>query len=191
MGKLLSFDPKKYSPWQRRTFYCCAFMFLLSVVLATVGVVFVVLAEFFGIKSIDLMPGVVLGGETLVAGIVGIVVALSGIIGAKDPRKITLFFWIVTLYGLLELWDLASKISQGQVNPAAIITLVIVMFLVACAWNVRGQTGYFDNHPHPGDPEQSLRQRFCSFRQQILLVDQPTKKLTSAKPSAAAPNVLA
>ena len=76
MGKLLSFDPKKYSPWQRRTFYCCAFMFVLSVVLATVGVVFVVLAEFFGIKSIDLMPGVVLGGETLVAGIVGIVVAL-------------------------------------------------------------------------------------------------------------------
>ena len=92
MGTLLSFDPKKYSPWQRRTFYCCAFMFVLSVVLATVGVVFVVLAEFFGIKSIDLMPGVVLGGETLVAGIVGIVVALSGIIGAKDPRKITLFF---------------------------------------------------------------------------------------------------
>ena len=41
MGKLLSFDPKKYSPWQRRTFYCCAFMFVLSVVLATVGVVFV------------------------------------------------------------------------------------------------------------------------------------------------------
>lgn len=153
MGKLLSFDPEKYSPWQRRTFYCCAFMFVLSVVLATVGAVFVVLAEFFGIKSIDLMPGVVLGGETLVAGIVGIIVAVSGIIGAKDPRKITLFFWIVTLYGLLELWDLASKISQGQVNPAAIITLVIVMFLVACAWNVRGQTGYFDNHPHPGDPE--------------------------------------
>lgn len=153
VGKLLSFDPKMYSPWQRRTFYCCAFMFVLSVVLATVGVVFVVLAEFFGIKSIDLMPSVVLGGETLVAGIVGIVVALSGIIGAKDPRKITLFFWIVTLYGLLELWDLASKISQGQVNPAAIITLVIAMFLVACAWNVRGQTGYFDNHPHPDDPE--------------------------------------
>lgn len=111
MGKLLSFDPKKYSPWQRRTFYCCAFMFVLSVVLATVGVVFVVLAEFFGIKSIDLMPGVVLGGETLVAGIVGIVVALSGIIGAKDPRKITLFFWIVTLYGLLNfgIWPARSR----------------------------------------------------------------------------------
>lgn len=151
MKRLLSFDVNDYTPWQRRTFYCCAFMFLLSVVLTTVGVVFMVLAECFGIKSVDLVPSVVLGGETLVGGVVGIVVAVSGIIGAKDPRKITVFFWIVTLYGLLELWDLASKISQGQVNPAAIITLAIAMFLVACAWNVRGQTGYFDNHPHPED----------------------------------------
>ena len=87
VGKLLSFDPKKYSPWQRRTFYCCAFMFVLSVVLATVGVVFVVLAEFFGIKSIDLMPGVVLGGETLVAGIVGIVVALLSLIHISEPTR--------------------------------------------------------------------------------------------------------
>lgn len=153
VGKLLSFDASKYSKWQTRMFYCCAFMFVLAVVMATVGAVFVVLAEFFGIKSADLIPGVVLGGETLVAGIVGIAVSISGIIGAKDPRKITLFFWIVTLYGLLELWDLASKISQGQLNPAAVITFIIVMFLVACAWNVRGQTGYFDNHPYPGDPE--------------------------------------
>lgn len=153
MGKLLSLDASDYTPWQRRTFYCCAFMFILALILTVVGIVFVVLAEFFGIKSFDLMPGVVLGGETLVAGIVGIIVAVSGIIGAKNPRKITVFFWIVTLYGLLELWDLASKISQGQVNPAAIVTLVIVLFLVACAWNVRGQTGYFDHHPHPDDPQ--------------------------------------
>ena len=153
MRDLFSYDPSESTPWQRRTFYCCAIMFVLAVVLLTVGIVFVVLAEFFGIKSFDLMPGIVLGGETLVAGLIGIVVAISGIIGALDPKRITVFFWIVTLYGLLELWDLASKISQGQFNPAAIISLVIVLFLVACAWNVRGQTGYFDHHPHPDDPE--------------------------------------
>lgn len=153
MTKLLSFDANDYTKWQARTFYCCLFMFVLSVVLTTVGIIFVVLAEFFGIKSSDLIPGLVLGGETLVAGLIGIAVALSGIIGAKNPRKITLFFWVVTLYGLLEMWDLASKISQGQLNPAAIISLIIVLFLVACAWNVRGQTGYFDKHPHPGDSE--------------------------------------
>jgi hypothetical protein len=153
MTKLLSFDANDYTKWQVRTFYCCLFMFVLSVVLMTVGIIFVVLAEFFGIKSSDLIPGLVLGGETLVAGLIGIAVALSGIIGAKNPRKITLFFWVVTLYGLLEMWDLASKISQSQLNPAAIISLIIVLFLVACAWNVRGQTGYFDKHPHPDDSE--------------------------------------
>lgn len=153
MGKLLSFKPSDYTPWQRRTFYCCLVMFVLSVVSLVLGIVFIVLAECFGIKSFDLIPNVVLGGETLVAGIVGVIVAISGIVGAKDPKKITLFFWIVTLDGLLELWDLASKISQGQVNPVAIVSLVIVLFLVACAWNVRGQTGYFDHHPHPDDPQ--------------------------------------
>ena len=147
MGKLLSFDPKKYSPWQRRTFYCCAFMFVLSVVLATVGVVFVVLAEFFGIKSIDLMPGVVLGGETLVAGIVGIVVALSGIIGAKDPRKITLFFWITLADAVLTAWAMASNLSSGIVDVTGIVSGLFIIALAVCTWQVRGQTGYFDDHP--------------------------------------------
>lgn len=153
MSKLLSFNREIYSPWQRRTFYCCLAMLIIGIIMSVVGAVFIILAEFFGMKSIDMIPGVVLGGETLVAGLIGIVVAISGIIGAKNPRQITFFFWIVTLYGLLEVWDLASKISQGQFNPAAVVTLVIVLFLAACAWNVRGQTGYFDHHPHPYDVE--------------------------------------
>lgn len=153
MKKFFSFDMSNYSPWQRRTFYSCALMFVIAVLLCVVGIVFIVLAEFFGIKSFDLIPSVVLGGETLVAGVVGIAVAISGIIGAKDPSKITVFFWIVTFDGLIALWDLASKISQSQLNPTAVLTLAILLFLVVCAWNVRGQTGYFDNHPHPGDSE--------------------------------------
>lgn len=128
-------------------------MFAIAVLLCVVGIVFIILAEFFGMKSFDLIPSIVLGGETLVAGVVGIAVAISGIIGAKDPRKITLFFWIVSLDGLLALWDLASKISQAQFNPAAVLTLVILLFLMACAWNVRGQTGYFDRHPRPEDEQ--------------------------------------
>ena len=149
--KLLSADMSQFSKWQRLTFYACKVMFVVAILLSLVGIVFVVLAEFFGMKSFDLIPSIVLGGETIVAGAVGIAVAIAGITGAKDPRKITVFFWVVTLDGLLALWDLASKISQGQLNPAAVITLVILLFLVACAWNVRGQTGYFDHHPHPED----------------------------------------
>ncbi|WP_251197599.1 hypothetical protein [Anaerotardibacter muris] len=149
--KLFSADKSSFTKWQRRTYYACVVMFALAVLLCVVGVVFMVLAEFFGMKSFDLIPSIVLGGETLVAGVVGLAVAISGLIGAKDPTKITLFFWIVSLDGLLALWDLASKISQGQLNPAAVLTLAILLFLVACAWNVRGQTGYFDQHPHPED----------------------------------------
>jgi hypothetical protein len=153
VGKLLSFDVRKNSKWQARMFYCCAVMLVMAVLMTLIGATFVVLAECFGITSSDLVPGLVVGGETLVAGFIGIVAALFGIIGAKNPRNITVFFWIVTLYGLIELWDLASKISQGQLNPAAVIAFSIAMVLVVCAWNVRGQTGYFDKHPHPGDPD--------------------------------------
>ena len=149
--KLFKADASQFSKWQRRTYYSCLVMFVIAVLLCVVGIAFVILAEFFGMKSFDLIPSIVLGGETLVAGVVGIAVAVSGLIGAKDPSKITLFFWFVTLDGLLALWDLASKISQSQLNPAAVLSLVILLFLVACAWNVRGQTGYFDRHPHPED----------------------------------------
>ena len=149
--KFFKADTSQFSKWQRRTHYSCLVMLAIAVLLCAVGIAFIVLAEFFGMKSFELIPSVVLGGETLVAGVVGIAVAISGLVGAKDPTKITLFFWFVTLDGLLALWDLASKISQAQLNPAAVLTLAILMFLVACAWNVRGQTGYFDQHPHPED----------------------------------------
>lgn len=148
-----SADISQFSKWQRRTYYSCLVMFAISMLLCVVGIVFIILAEFFGMKSFELIPSIVFGGETLVAGVVGLAVAISGIIGAKDPSKITLFFWFVTLDGLLALWDLASKISQAQLNPAAVLTLAILLFLVVCAWNVRGQTGYFDHHPHPEDEQ--------------------------------------
>lgn len=42
---------------------------------------------------------------------------------------------------------------DGQVDPAMVFSLVVVLVYAACAWNVRGQTGYFDNHPKPEDDE--------------------------------------
>lgn len=40
-----------------------------------------------------------------------------------------------------------------------VVSLAVVLVYAACAWNVRGQTGYFDNHPHPNDPEELPIQR--------------------------------
>ena len=82
-----------------------------------------------------------------------LIIALSGLWGAYNPRRITLFFWSAFLTALLSVWQVVSAWSMGQVDPAMVFSLVVVLAYAACAWNVRGQTGYFDNHPKPEDDE--------------------------------------
>lgn len=74
-------------------------------------------------------------------------VALLGIRGANNPPKITLFFWIVLIDAVLTAWSLASNFSRGIFDPMSILSGLFIITLATCAWQVRKQTGYFDNHP--------------------------------------------
>ena len=76
-----------------------------------------------------------------------------GLWGAYNPKRITVFFWLVVLDAVLSSWSTASAVSRGQIDPATTLSLIIVLAFAACAWNVRGQTGYFDNHPHPDEED--------------------------------------
>lgn len=84
---------------------------------------------------------------TLLVAILNLIIGPLGIRGAKDPRKITVFFWIVFIDAMLTAWALASSVSYGICDLASLISGLFVIALAVCAWQVRGQTGYFDEHP--------------------------------------------
>ena len=48
------------------------------------------------------------------------------------------------------------------------MSLIIVLAFAACAWNVRGQTGYFDNHPHPDEEDILPLEKEAQNRQQAV-----------------------
>ena len=58
-----------------------------------------------------------------------------------------LFFWIVLVDALLTAWSLASSVSYGFFDPTSIVSGLFIILLAVCAWQVRGQTGYFEQHP--------------------------------------------
>lgn len=101
-----------------------------------------------------LLPDVRVGATTITSGVINLVVALSGLWGAHNPRKITFFFWAVFVNALMSSWAVASAWSMGEYDPAALTSVLVALTYAVCAWNVRGQTGYFDNHPHPDDPDE-------------------------------------
>ena len=123
----ISADGTPYTIWQLRTRWLCIALLVWAIL--------------------------ELGGYTIANGAVNIVVAILGLWGAYNPKRITVFFWLVVLDALLSSWSTASAVSQGQIDPATTLSLVIVLAFAACAWNVRGQTGYFDNHPHPDEDD--------------------------------------
>lgn len=88
-----------------------------------------------------------LGITMVISGAINLFLALLGIRGAKNPSKITLFFWIVLLDAVLTAWSLASNISIGTIDPSGFVSGIFIIAVAICAWQVRKQTGYFDNHP--------------------------------------------
>lgn len=76
-----------------------------------------------------------------------LIIGILGIRGAKDPRKITLFFWITFIDAMLTAWSLASSVSLGASDLTSMVSGLFIIALAVCAWQVRGQTGYFDVHP--------------------------------------------
>ena len=64
-----------------------------------------------------------------------------------EGLKITLFFWITFVDAMLTAWALASSVSAGTCDLTSLVSGLFVIALAVCAWQVRGQTGYFDAHP--------------------------------------------
>ncbi len=151
--ELISADGRPYSKWQRRTRVLCILLLVYSVLEIAAGIVFVCLAQFAQFYLSDVAGGLSITINTLIFGCYNFVMALLGLRGAKDPKKIGLFFWAILINAILMSWQVASDISVGHLEMSSLITLIICMLFAVCAWNVRGQTGYFDNHPMPENNE--------------------------------------
>ena len=87
------------------------------------------------------------GATALVSAVFNLAIGLLGIRGAKNPYKITLFFWITLADAVLTAWAMASNLSSGIVDVTGIVSGLFIIALAVCTWQVRGQTGYFDDHP--------------------------------------------
>lgn len=87
------------------------------------------------------------GAMALVGALLNLVIGALGVRGAKNPSKITLFFWITFIDAMLTAWALASSVSSGSCDLTSLVSGLFVIALAVCAWQVRGQTGYFDVHP--------------------------------------------
>ena len=87
------------------------------------------------------------GAAALLGACLNLVIGFLGVRGAKNPCKITLFFWITFVDAMLTVWALASSVTSGTWDLTSLVSGLFVIALAVCAWQVRGQTGYFDVHP--------------------------------------------
>ena len=149
----ISADGTPYTVWQTRTRILCLIYLVWALLEIAVGAGFLTIRSIGLFDPTELVPNITFGGSTVLSGVFNLIIALSGLWGAYDPRRITLFFWSAFLTALLSVWQVVSAWSMGQVDPAMVFSLIVVLAYAACAWNVRGQTGYFDNHPKPEDDE--------------------------------------
>ena len=92
------------------------------------------------------------GAMAFLGALLNLAIGALGMRGAKNPRRITLFFWIVFADAMLTAWALASSISYGRCDLTSLVSGLFVIALAVCAWQVRGQTGYFDEHPGARTP---------------------------------------
>ena len=108
-------------------------------------------AYLFARMVLDVEPSVlaepVVGAMAMAGACLNLAIGFLGLRGARNPRKITLFFWITFVDAMLTAWALASSVSAGTCDLTSLVSGLIVIALAVCAWQVRGQTGYFDAHP--------------------------------------------
>lgn len=149
----LSADGTPYTIWQARTRVLCLIYAAWAVLEIAVGAGFLTIRAIGLFDPTELIPNITFGGSTVMSGVFNLIIALSGLWGAHNPRRIVLFFWAAFLAALLSAWQVASAWSMGEIDPAMVFSLAVTLVYAACAWNVRGQTGYFDNHPHPEEDE--------------------------------------
>lgn len=144
-------DGKPMSVWQIWLWRLCVVMLVWSVVELVFGVGFwifgTLLPEVRIARSVvgDITPSVV--STALVGAALNMVMSLLGIRGARNPCKMTLFFWMILADAVLTAWAMASNIASGLFDVTGIVSGLFIIALAVCTWQVRGQTGYFDEHP--------------------------------------------
>lgn len=150
-------DGKPMTVWQIWLKRLCFIMIAWAVIELLIGIVLLfasnmvppeVFHEFertYGINSQD--AGLLLSLSAVVGAFLNVVIAFLGIRGAENPQKIVLFFWIALVDAVITAWALASNISNGLIDPSSFVSGIFIIALAVCAWEVRGQTGYFDRHP--------------------------------------------
>ncbi|MEG0375858.1 MAG: hypothetical protein RR547_02165 [Raoultibacter sp.] len=151
-------DGKPMTSWQIWLNRLCIVLFVWAGLELLLGIVLIVAAGYLPSdilkdlgeigSAIDVYSFVsLLGVSAMIGAVINIVVALLGQRGAKNPCKIALFFWIVVIDAVVTAWALASTISQGVIDPSSLVSGLFIIALAVCAWKVRSQTGYFDQHP--------------------------------------------
>ncbi|MEG0015994.1 MAG: hypothetical protein RRZ85_03900 [Gordonibacter sp.] len=144
-------DGKPMSVWQIWLLRLCVVMLVWAVLELAFGVGFWVFGALFpGMQIFGLEVGSITASvvsTALVSAALNLVIGLLGIRGAKNPCKITLFFWITLADAVLTAWAMASNIASGIFDVTGIVSGLFIVALAVCTWQVRGQTGYFDEHP--------------------------------------------
>lgn len=147
----ISADGTPYSVWQVRTRLLCMALAVWATIEIIAGAGFHTLLNMGILDIASVLSGFTLGASTIISGAFNLLVACAGLWGAHDPRRITVFFWAVLINAVLGLWQVASLLSMGQFDVTTFVSVGISLIYAICGWQVRAQTGYFDNHPHPED----------------------------------------
>lgn len=150
-------DGVPMTPWQVGLRRLCIVMIAWSAIELLIGILLAVAPQFVPaelvqelMKTVDMTSAhawMLLGISTMIGALLNVVIAVLGIRGAENPLKITLFFWIALIDGVITAWSLMGSISYGIFDATSILSGLFIISLAVCAWQVRKQTGYFDRHP--------------------------------------------
>lgn len=147
----ISADGTPYSVWQVRTHVLSLVLAVWAAIEIVTGAGFQTLESLGIFDFASVLSGFTLGSSTIISGAFNLLLAFAGLWGAHDPRRITVFFWAALINAVLGLWQVASLLSMGQFDVTTFVSVGISLIYAICGWQVRAQTGYFDNHPHPED----------------------------------------
>ena len=82
---------------------------------------------------------IALGIGTVVGGVVNLIIALLGLRGAKNPRKIGAFFVLCIIGVVLGLISLGMSIAQGSFQWSSIVSLALVIVCTVLASSIKKQ----------------------------------------------------
>lgn len=110
----ISADGTPYTVWQSRTRILCLIYLVWALLEIAVGAGFLTIRSIGLFDPTELVPNITFGGSTVLSGVFNLIIALSGLWGAYDPRRITLFFWSAFLTALLSVWQVVSAWSMAR-----------------------------------------------------------------------------